>query len=171
MRSATLLAVLALSLSGQYESDYRRLMTHPLAMPVQGIPPGDIQDTFSDARSGGRAHQATDIPAPRGTPVLAMDDGVVRKLFTSVKGGLTIYEFDSTESYCYYYAHLDRYAGGLKENQPLRHGEVIGFVGATGDAAQEAPHLHLEITRIGADKKWWGGVPIDPYPLLMRIDR
>ena len=103
--------------------------------------------------------------------MLAVDDGTLRKLFTSVRGGLTIYQFDPSESYCYYYAHLDRYAQGIQENMSLHRGEVIGYVGTTGDAPATAPHLHFEITRVGADKKWWGGVPINPFPILATIDR
>jgi murein DD-endopeptidase MepM/ murein hydrolase activator NlpD len=140
-------------------------------MPVEGATRAQIQDTFHESRSGRHAHEATDIPAPRGTPVLALDDGVIRKLFVSVPGGLTIYHFDPTETYCYYYAHLDRYAPGLKEGDAVRHGEVIGYVGTTGNAPANAPHLHLEIKRLGPDKKWWQGTPIDPYPLLMQIDQ
>ena len=139
-------------------------------MPVQGVHGSQLYDSFRDARSG-HSHQATDIAAPRGTPVVAADDGVIRKLFTSARGGLTIYEFDPTGTYCYYYAHLDRYAGGLTEHTPVHRGEVIGYVGSTGDAPANAPHLHFEIARIDADKKWWGGTPINPFPILSMIDR
>lgn len=156
---------------GLWDEDYRVLSTHHLTMPVQGANPKDIQDTFRDARSGGRTHEATDIPAPRGTPVVAMDDGVIRKLFTSVRGGLTIYEFDPSETYCYYYAHLDHYAAGIKENMPVHRGDVIGYVGTTGDAPPGTPHLHLEITRLGPDKKWWQGPAINPYPLLKQMGK
>jgi murein DD-endopeptidase MepM/ murein hydrolase activator NlpD len=140
-------------------------------MPVAGVRGSEIHDSFHEARAGGQAHRATDIMAPRGTSVLAVDDGTIRKLFTSLRGGLTIYQFDPTETYCYYYAHLDRYADGIHENRPVRRGEIIGYVGTTGDAAVTMPHLHFEIARIGADKKWWGGVPINPYPILASIDR
>src|SRR6202008_641582 len=98
-----------------------------------GLNPKDIQDTFNAGR-GGHRHEATDIAAPRGTPVLAMTDGEIRKLFNSKRGGITIYEFDPDEIYCFYYAHLDRYASGLKEGMLVRRGEVIGYVGTTGDA-------------------------------------
>ena len=101
--------------------------------------------------------------------MLAIDDGVIRKLFVSVKGGLTIYQFDPQEEYCYYYAHLDHYAAGLKENKTVHHGEVIGYVGTTGDAPPNIPHLHFEIAKLGSDKKWWQGSPINPYPLLKQL--
>jgi peptidoglycan LD-endopeptidase LytH len=153
------------------DEDYRILSAHRLVMPVLGANAKEIQDTYREARSGGRAHEATDIIAPRGTPVVAMDDGIVRKLFTSVRGGLTIYEFDPSEIYCFYYAHLDRYALGIKENVPVHRGEVIGYVGTTGDAPPDTPHLHLEITRLGPDKKWWEGTGINPYPLLKQIGK
>jgi murein DD-endopeptidase MepM/ murein hydrolase activator NlpD len=104
--------------------------------------------------------------APRGTPVLAAVDGTVEKLFESVPGGLTIYEFDRERTHAYYYAHLDRYAAGLAEGQALRQGDVIGYVGSTGNAAEDAPHLHFAIFVLGPEKRWWQGTAIDPYPLL-----
>ncbi len=137
-------------------------------MPVAGVDPLTLKNTFSEARGGTRSHGALDILAPRGTPVLATADGVVRKLFTSVRGGLTVYQFDPEERYCYYYAHLDAYAPSLHEGQLLRRGDLIGTVGATGNARKDAPHLHFAVTRLDAEKKWWGGVAIDPYPLLVR---
>jgi murein DD-endopeptidase MepM/ murein hydrolase activator NlpD len=138
-----------------------------LLLPVAGILPSQLTDTFTDARGGGtRAHEALDIMAPRGTPVLAAADGKVVKLFTSVRGGLTIYQFDPSSTFAYYYAHLDRYAPGLAEGRELRRGEVIGYVGSTGDASPEAPHLHFSIFVLGPEKQWWKGTAIDPYPLL-----
>jgi peptidoglycan LD-endopeptidase LytH len=154
---------------GQVSStDYNRLIECGLAMPVPGVNPKSILDTFNEMRGTGR-HEATDIPAPYGSPVVAVNDGVVRKLFFSVRGGNTIYEFDPTETYCYYYAHLDRYAEGLKEGQLLKRGAVIGYVGASGDASISAPHLHFAIFKLGPDKRWWQGTPIDPYPILMAV--
>ena len=140
-------------------------------MPVQGLRLSDVHDTFSEARPGERRHEATDIMAPRGTPVLAVDDGTIRKLFLSKPGGNTIYEFDPSERYCYYYAHLDRYAPGLKEGMHVKKGEVIAYVGSTGNANAAGPHLHFGISIVGSDKKWWGGSPIDPYPLLLESYR
>jgi murein DD-endopeptidase MepM/ murein hydrolase activator NlpD len=138
-----------------------------LLLPVQGVQAAQLRDTFAEARDGGaRPHDALDIMAPRGTPVLAAVDGSVEKLFTSVPGGLTIYEFDRSRTHAYYYAHLDRYADGLAEGQALRRGDVIGYVGSTGNAAANAPHLHFAIFVLGPEKHWWQGTAIDPYPLL-----
>jgi murein DD-endopeptidase MepM/ murein hydrolase activator NlpD len=136
-----------------------------LAMPVKDVKLSDIHDMFDDAR-GGRKHEATDIMAPRGTPVIAVEDGTIKSLFLSVPGGITIYEFDPSEHYCYYYAHLDRYADGLKKDMHVTKGQVIGYVGTTGNAPPNAPHLHFGITIIGPKKEWWGGTPINPYPIL-----
>ncbi|HTG35829.1 MAG TPA: M23 family metallopeptidase [Thermoanaerobaculia bacterium] len=144
------------------------LVERDLLVPVQGIPRTGLLDTYDDARGQGRVHNAIDIMATRGTPVLATEAGRIAKLFTSNLGGLTIYQYDPTETYCYYYAHLDRYAPGLKEGDPVSRGQVIGYVGSTGDASPEGPHLHFEITRLHADKKWWQGDAINPYPILRR---
>jgi murein DD-endopeptidase MepM/ murein hydrolase activator NlpD len=137
-----------------------------LGMPVMNMQVSDLRDTFNQARPGERRHEATDIVAERGTPVLAVEDGTIRKLFLSKPGGNTIYEFDNSEHYCYYYAHLDRYAANLKEGNRVKKGDVIGYVGTTGNAPPESPHLHFAISLIGPDKRWWGGTPINPYPLL-----
>lgn len=137
-----------------------------LLVPVQGVTPGQLQDTFTDARSEGRVHDAIDIMAPAGTPVLAVADGTVEKLFTSERGGLTVYQFEPDGVYCYYYAHLDRYADGLAEKQVVKRGDVIGYVGSTGNASPDAPHLHFEIHRLGPEKQWWKGEALNPYPVL-----
>ena len=139
--------------------------TH-LAMPLAGVEPTHLVDTFNDARDGHK-HEALDIPAARGTPVLAVAEGNVVKLFTSKQGGLTVYQFDDSRSFSYYYAHLDRYASGLKEGMLLRPGDVLGYVGSTGNASPTAPHLHFAVNRLLPDKKWWEGTPIDPLPLLL----
>lgn len=149
------------------EADYKYLMQRHLKLPVIGVDPKTIQDTFNQARPGGRRHEATDILATTGTPIVAVDDGVIQKLFTSKDGGLTIYEFDSSKTYCYYYAHLERYADGLREGMAVKKGEVIGFVGTSGDAGS-TPQLHFAVFKLGPDKKWWKGTPIDPYPLLVQ---
>jgi murein DD-endopeptidase MepM/ murein hydrolase activator NlpD len=149
--------------------DYQQLMQQRLGLPIRDLVARDIQDTFRQARSGGRLHEATDIVAPRGTPIVAMQDGVIQKLFLSKPGGLTIYEFDQQGIFCYYYAHLDHYADGLKEGMPVKRGIVIGYVGTTGNAPPGTPHLHLAIFRLGPEKHWWQGTAIDPYPLLMRL--
>jgi peptidoglycan LD-endopeptidase LytH len=139
-----------------------------LEIPVRGIQPQSLQDTFNDARAVGRRHDAIDIMAPRGTEVIAADDGTIAKLFTSKAGGLTIYEFDPTQTFSYYYAHLDRYAPGLAEQQRVHRGQVIGYVGSTGNASESAPHLHFAIARLDTDRSWWKGDPINPYPLLRK---
>ena len=137
-----------------------------MLIPVAGIRPAQLTDTYTQARGTGRLHDAIDIMAARGTPVLAAVDGKVEKLFTSKQGGLTIYEFDPAATHAYYYAHLDRYAPGLVEGMPLRRGDVIGYVGSTGNANPEAPHLHFAIFELGPEKHWWQGAAINPYPLL-----
>lgn len=139
-----------------------------LGIPVRGVKPTDLHDTFNDTRAIGRRHDAIDIMAPRGTEVLAADDGTIEKLFTSKAGGLTIYQFDPTQTFSYYYAHLDRYATGLAEHQPVRRGQRLGYVGSTGNASEDAPHLHFAIARLDTDRSWWKGDPINPYPLLSK---
>lgn len=138
----------------------------PIIIPVAGVTRASVRDMFDDARAGHR-HEAIDIMAPRGTPVIAADDGVVAKLFTSAAGGLTIYEFDPDARFCYYYAHLDGYAPRLHEGQKLRRGEIIGYVGSTGNASKDAPHLHFALIRLDLDKRWWKGTYVNPYPLLI----
>lgn len=143
------------------------LATRGLLVPVQGIGRQQLQDTFGDPRGGGaRTHGALDIMAPRGTPVLAVEDGKIQKLFTSDQGGLTIYQFDPSETYAYYYAHLDRYAKGLHEGETVRKGQVIGYVGSTGNANPEGPHLHFAIFRLTTEKQWWKGDPLNPFEVL-----
>lgn len=136
-----------------------------LIIPVKGVRDSALRDTFFDSRDG-RNHEAIDIMAPRHTPVRAVEDGRVARLFTSKAGGLTIYMFDPSERFCYYYAHLDHYADGLKEGQMLSQGTVIGYVGNTGNASATAPHLHFAIFRLTSDKQWWKGEPINPYLIL-----
>jgi peptidoglycan LD-endopeptidase LytH len=141
------------------------LAQRPLVIPVAGVRPEALMDTFEQGRPGHR-HEAIDIAAPRGTPVHAVDDGTVAKLFTSVPGGLTVYQFDPAGRLAYYYAHLDRYAPGLKEGMALRRGDVIGNVGTTGNAAADTPHLHFAVFRLGPLKQWWKGEAVNPYPAL-----
>jgi murein DD-endopeptidase MepM/ murein hydrolase activator NlpD len=137
----------------------------PLIVPVAGVARSALHDMFNEVR-GNRRHEAIDIMAPRGTPVIAAGDGFVKKLFTSVPGGLTVYEFDPDQRFCYYYAHLDGYAAGLHEGQVLRQGEILGYVGTSGNAPVDAPHLHFALIRLDADKRWWKGTYVDPYPWL-----
>lgn len=139
-----------------------------LLLPVQGVDFAALHDTFDDARGSERRHEALDIMAPAGTPVLAVADGTIEKLFTSDRGGLTIYQFEPTGTYAYYYAHLQAYAPGIVEGQPVRRGDVLGTVGSTGNADPAAPHLHFAIFRLTPEKQWWTGEPVNPYPLLQR---
>ena len=147
--------------------DIETLITKRLTVPVSGVGPTQLVDTFAQARDeGARPHDAIDILVPRGTPVVAVEDGRIAKLFTSKPGGLTIYQFDPTERFAYYYAHLDRYADGIAEGQIVKRGTLIGFVGFTGNAIESAPHLHFAIFRLGPEKRWWEGVALNPYQPL-----
>jgi murein DD-endopeptidase MepM/ murein hydrolase activator NlpD len=141
-----------------------------LVVPVAGVLPHQLRDNFNQRR-GKELHEALDIMAPRGTPVVAVEDGRIVRLFTSKPGGLTIYQFDPTEKYSYYYAHLDRYAQGIAEKRQVKKGEVIGYVGSTGNASPDAPHLHFQIFELNADKRWWQGKAINPYPVLTSQQR
>ncbi len=138
---------------------------HGLIIPVTGVAAADLRDNFDDKRTDHK-HEALDIMAARGTPVIAAVEGSVAKLFLSKPGGLTVYQFDNSRTNCYYYAHLDSYAPGLKEGMLLHKGDVLGYVGSTGNASAEAPHLHFAIFVLGPEKHWWEGTPINPYPLL-----
>jgi murein DD-endopeptidase MepM/ murein hydrolase activator NlpD len=142
------------------------LANREFAMPVEGIKPEQLVRSFAERRSGARSHEAIDILAPRNTPVKAVDDGRIARLFESKAGGLTIYQFDPTEQFCYYYAHLERYAEGLKEGDAVKRGQVIGYVGTSGNAPSNTPHLHFAIFELTAAKRWWEGTPIDPYDIL-----
>ena len=141
------------------------LAADQLLVPVLGVKAMQLRDSFSEMRGIGK-HEAIDIPAPRGTPVIAVDDGRIAKLFKSIPGGLTIYQFDPSEKFAYYYAHLDGYAAGVAEGKPVKRGEVIGYVGSTGNANSANPHLHFTIFELGPEKRWWKGTAINPYPLL-----
>ena len=142
------------------------LAQRDLLLPVQGIRREELRDTFRETRSQNRVHEAIDIIAPRNTPALAVDAGRIVKLFSSNLGGLTIYQFDPTETYCYYYAHLESYAPGLKEGDQVARGQVIGYVGTSGNAGPDNPHLHFAIFKLNEQKHWWQGEAINPYPIL-----
>jgi murein DD-endopeptidase MepM/ murein hydrolase activator NlpD len=138
-----------------------------LALPVAGVKPEQLVDTYAAARAGGRVHDATDIMAPRGTAVVAAAPGTVEKLFFSRGGGgITAYVRSPDGGWQYYYAHLDAYAPGLHEGQIVKRGDPIGRVGSTGDASPTGPHLHFAINRMAPGQRWWQGSPINPYPLL-----
>ena len=137
-----------------------------LALPVVGIKPGQLVDTYAAARGSGRRHDAIDIMANEGTPVIAAGDGTVEKLFNSALGGTTIYERSADHRWVYYYAHLSAYAPGLHEGQELKRGQVIARVGHTGDASAAGPHLHFAVNSMAPGERWWDGTPINPFPLL-----
>jgi murein DD-endopeptidase MepM/ murein hydrolase activator NlpD len=137
-----------------------------LAIPVTGVKADQLTDTYDQARGAGRRHDAIDIMAAEGTPVIAAADGKVEKLFNSVRGGITIYVRSPDQKWQYYYAHLQRYAPGLHEGQDVKRGQVIGLVGHTGDASAAGPHLHFAINTMGPGERWWQGTAINPYPLL-----
>jgi murein DD-endopeptidase MepM/ murein hydrolase activator NlpD len=147
--------------------DVSKTFSRSIRIPVQGVTAADIRDTFDEMRGSNRKHEATDIIAPRGTAVLAADDGTIKKLFMSDQGGITLYQFDPTEQFSYYYAHLDRYADGIREGMAVKQGDVIGYVGTTGNAPPNTPHLHFGIFQLGAERKWWEGIPINPYAFLI----
>ena len=147
------------------EAAKRALASRPLDFPVKGYE-ASLRDNF-DERRGNTLHEALDIMAPRGTPVVAVDDGRIAKLFTSKPGGLTIYQYDPAERLAYYYAHLDRYAPGVKQGEKVKRGQVIGYVGSTGNARADAPHLHFTVYALPPGKQWWRGVAINAYEKLM----
>jgi peptidoglycan LD-endopeptidase LytH len=145
-------------------ADLMRLRARGLEIPVAGVNAAQLGDTFFQSRGGDtRTHEALDIAAPRGTAVVAVEDGRVVKLFFSRQGGITLYQFDPANEFSYYYAHLDGYAQGIREGVTLRKGQVLGYVGSTGNASAEAPHLHFAIFRLGPERQWWRGTPLNPF--------
>jgi murein DD-endopeptidase MepM/ murein hydrolase activator NlpD len=141
-----------------------------LAVPVQGVPRTKLRDSFHARRGKGRAHEAIDIMAPWGTPVLAADDGKLAKISSNRAGGLALFQVDPSGRFVYYYAHLAGYADGLREGQDVKKGDVIGYVGATGNAADNAPHLHFAVMVLAKERRWWGGEAINPYPALAQVE-
>lgn len=138
-----------------------------LAIPVQGVTAGLLTDTWGDSRGGGtRAHQAIDIMATGGTPVVAAAPGTIEKLFQSAAGGTTLYVRSPDRGWTYYYAHLAAYAPGVREGEAVRTGELLGYVGDTGNAGAGNYHLHFGVSRMSAGNSWWQGEPVNPYPLL-----
>jgi len=146
------------------------LAARSLIIPVEGVDPSRVRDSYSAAR-GGRTHDAVDIMAPRGTPVLAADSGTIFKLRQNEAGGITIYQLDPDERFVYYYAHLDRYRDGLAEGMTISKGDVLGFVGTTGNAPKDTPHLHFQVMLYRGHGQYWGGEPINPHPYLTRHGR
>lgn len=149
-------------------NDLTYLRSRRLLVPVANVRPDVLPNTFDEARAGGaRRHEALDIRAPRGTPVLSADTGRISKLFTSDAGGLTIYASEPSGRFVYYYAHLDRYDPRVREGMAVSRGDTIGYVGTTGNAPPNTPHLHFAVMKLGDPKRWWDGAPINPYPLLV----
>ena len=146
-------------------ADVSELRTRHLTVPVKGIEAENLVSSFDDSR-GRRVHEAIDILAPRRTPVLAVENGSIAKLFHSQAGGLTVYQFDPTSTFAYYYAHLDSYASGLKEGDRVARGQVLGYVGTSGNAPRDTPHLHFAIFQLTDKKQWWQGQAIDPYDVF-----
>jgi peptidoglycan LD-endopeptidase LytH len=142
------------------------LSSRALMVPVVGVRPDQVSDTFREPRAGGRVHRALDILAPRGTPVVSADAGRVLRLRRNAAGGITIYAVDAGDRFVYYYAHLDRYAARLTEGKEVAKGEVIGYVGTTGNAPRNVPHLHFQIMKRPNAARWWDGEPVDPKPFL-----
>jgi peptidoglycan LD-endopeptidase LytH len=143
--------------------DITDLRHRMLMVPVQGVSADSLVSSYRETRDGTRPHEAMDIPAGRGTPVLAVEDGRIATLFESRLGGHTIYQFDPAEQFVYYYAHLDRYEPGLAEGDRVHRGQTIGYVGTSGNAPANAPHLHFAIFKLGPERRWWQGTPLDPY--------
>jgi murein DD-endopeptidase MepM/ murein hydrolase activator NlpD len=142
------------------------LAARRLVVPVQGVARSRVQDNFADLRGKGRRHNAIDIMAPWGTPVLAADDGKVAKVSRNRAGGLALYQVDTSGRFVYYYAHLAGYADGLREGQAVERGEVIGYVGTTGNAPESAPHLHFAVQLMQREGRWWKGEVVNPYEAL-----
>ncbi|MEO6102364.1 MAG: M23 family metallopeptidase [Pseudoxanthomonas sp.] len=151
--------------------DVLRLRARGLTLPVSTVSASQLVDTYYQARAGGASHKALDIMAPRGTPVVAVEDGRVVKQFSSKAGGITLYQFDPGGEYVYYYAHLDRYAEHLSEGDSVYKGQVIGYVGSTGNASPDAPHLHFAVSRLDSARQWWRGTSINPFLLWRNAKR
>jgi murein DD-endopeptidase MepM/ murein hydrolase activator NlpD len=139
-----------------------------LLIPVAGVRPEQLQDTYTQSRNEGRTHNAIDIMAARNTPVVAAANGTVIKLFQSERGGITLYQLGTDNRTVYYYAHLERYADGLAENRFMRRGELLGYVGDSGNAGRDNCHLHFSVWTITDPKRFWDGENINPYPLLTK---
>jgi murein DD-endopeptidase MepM/ murein hydrolase activator NlpD len=145
--------------------EYEELRGRRLLLPVEGYNLQRLRDSFAESRQG-RIHEAIDLMAPRGTAVWAADDGMIRRLSSGDRGGISVYQVDKSGRYGYYYAHLERYAPFLREGQTVEKGDVIGYVGTTGNAPSGAPHLHFAISRIEDPSRWWQGKPVNPYVLF-----
>jgi len=153
-------------------SDAEYFESHPLMVPVEGVNPRELRDSFNDARDGGRTHRATDILAPRGTPVVAAIDGEVLRLRQNSAGGITAYLVDDERRYVYYYAHLDHYSDKITEGLRVQQGFVIGYVGTSGNAPPDTPHLHFQAMRLDPGQRdWWNGTPVDVRQFITRTGK
>ena len=153
------------SVSGTEAVSY--ILARGMAVPVAGVAVEQLQDTFDEGRDGGRVHRALDILAPRGTPVIAADSGRILRISVNALGGNTIYATDPMGRVVYYYAHLDAYQAGLAQGATVARGDTLGFVGTTGNAPKDTPHLHFQVMRMPPDGRYWDGEPINPYPLFL----
>jgi murein DD-endopeptidase MepM/ murein hydrolase activator NlpD len=146
--------------------DESYLAARHIMLPVAGADPAKLEDSFKEPRDGDRVHRAIDILAPRGTPILSADDGKILRMTTSTLGGISMYTVDPTSRLVYYYAHMDRYKDGMSPGRNIVKGDTLGFVGTTGNAPKNLPHLHFQVMRWPADGKYWNGDPIDPFDVL-----
>jgi murein DD-endopeptidase MepM/ murein hydrolase activator NlpD len=146
--------------------DMQYLRSRRLIVPVAGVQPEELHNDFNAARSGGRRHNAIDILAPYGTPVISADDGFVVKLSRNNAGGIVLYATDPEERVVYYYAHLAGYYDGVTAGKAIAKGDTLGYVGTSGNAPEDTPHLHFQITRMRPGGRYWAGAPLNPYPLL-----
>jgi murein DD-endopeptidase MepM/ murein hydrolase activator NlpD len=146
--------------------DLDRLRSLEMIIPVKGSQRPKIEDSFDAPRDGGRRHDAIDILAPRGTPILAAVGGTIMRVGSNALGGNTVWIVDAEQRFAFYYAHLDRYAK-IKQGTTAARGTVLGYVGTTGNAPPDVPHLHFQVMRISDPKRWWDGTPVNPFPFLM----
>jgi murein DD-endopeptidase MepM/ murein hydrolase activator NlpD len=151
---------------GSSASDAAYLMSRKLMVPVAGADMSKVEDSFYESRDGGRTHRAIDILAPRGTPILAADDGKILRMTTSELGGISMYTVDPDARLVYYYAHMERYNDAMSPGREIVRGDTLGYVGTTGNAPKDTPHLHFQVMRWPADNKYWDGDAIDPYDAL-----
>jgi len=147
-------------------ADVEYLRSRQMVVPVAGADMTRVEDSFNDPRDGERVHRAIDILAPRGTPILSADDGRIIRMTTSTLGGISMYTVDPEQRIVYYYAHMDRYNDAMVTGKTISKGDTLGFVGTTGNAPKNTPHLHFQVMRWPADGKYWNGEPIDPFELL-----
>ena len=154
------------------DADEEYFLAHQLMVPVDGVTPRQLRDTFNEARDGGRIHRATDILAPRGTPVVAAISGEVARMNQNSLGGIVVYMFDDEHRYVYYYAHLDHYSDQLTTGLKVSAGDVIGYVGTSGNAPPDTPHLHFQAMRINPGQHdWWNGTPVDVRLFMTRTGK